>query len=37
MSDEERQKLLAEIERYKFMFRTTLIGLTIQTIMLVLV
>jgi hypothetical protein len=36
MGDEERQKLLSEIERYKFMFRTALIGLTIQTIILVL-
>jgi len=37
MGDEERQKLLSEIERYKFMFRVCWFGLILQTIMLVLV
>jgi hypothetical protein len=37
MGDEERQKLLAEIERLRMNYKIALYGLIIQTILLVLV
>ena len=37
MSQEERQKLLSEIERLRMNYKIVLVGLIVQTVLLVLV
>ena len=37
MSDEERQRLTAQVEHFRRQYRIALVGLVIQTILLILV